>query len=120
MKIHLKWMKNIDASDSIRTPVNEDYQTMLDQIELIKPRCKNRLDRGEELVKMLAKSEAPEKRLLLEKCLLSILSEEDPRLDHLLDESEGEQDISNREDPQEALDVPPHNFFEDAMHYHGQ
>jgi hypothetical protein len=60
---------------------------------------------------MLAKSKAPERRLLLEKCPPSTLTEEDPRLDHLLDESEGEQDISNRDDPQ------PHSFFDDAMHF---
>ncbi len=41
-------------------------------------------------MKILVKSEAPKKRLLLEKCLLFILSEEDPRLNHLFDESEGE------------------------------
>ncbi len=39
---------------------------------------------------MLAKSKAPEKRLLLEKYPLSTLTEEDPRLDYLLDKSEGE------------------------------
>jgi len=41
-------------------------------------------------VKMLTKFKAPEKRLLLEKCSLSILMEEDPRLNYLFDESEGE------------------------------
>ncbi len=69
---------------------------------------------------MLTKSKAPEKRLLIEKYPPSTLTEENPRLDHLLDKSEGEQDISNREDPQETLDVSPHNFFKDAMYYHGQ
>jgi hypothetical protein len=107
-------MKNIDISDSIRTSVNENYQIILNQIELIKSKCKNRLNRKKELVKILAKFKAPERKLLLEKWPSSTLTEKDPRLDHLLDENEGEQDISNREDPQ------PHSFFDDAMHFNNR